>query len=447
MCNFKRLKEGFRMKSIIRSPATKSVILICIIAVSTVGAVLAGLALTNRNLKATFFQSGENACQVTIFGNGITFINYQLNVTLEQDTIRFYLPPNALTDTLTLSGVHVVKITTSKDSHSLIEQGDVITVYTEDATYTGKFMGWNDMLLLEANNGTVMISGDRITKIILSEVVQIQGPRILVQVTTDAAPGEYTLKLSYLMRGPKWRPTYFIDLDTSQLDCWAIIENVETWENFTLVLVSGGPHLVITGPIYFATAAYGYSQYGGLVDFTPTTNDEYHEYTYSSKLSFENGTTVRLPLFNGIVTLRQEYFWANGGVQNRYHITNTLSEPLASGIAEFYRGQKWMGEDEITYTPTNAETTTIINYAEDIKVTSTNTKSVNDGHRQVQGTQITVQNYKTTSIQITVQQDINGYTLNVCTPSATRVGSTLTWQIQLDAGDRTTIDYEWERNW
>jgi hypothetical protein len=115
-------------------------------------------------------------------------------------------------------------------------------------------------------------------------------------------------------------------------------------------------------------------------------------------LTFENGTTVRLPLFNGTVSLRQEYFWANGGVQNRYHITNTLSEPLASGIVEFYRGQKWMGEDEITYTPPNAETTTIVNYAEDIKVTSTITKSVNDGYHQVQGTQLTVQNYKATSI-------------------------------------------------
>jgi hypothetical protein len=410
---------------------------------------LAGLALTNRDLKTTAIQAGENVDQVTIYGNGITFINYQLNVTLEQGTniIQFYLPPNALTDTLTLSGVDVIKITTSEDSQSLIEKGDVITVYTPDATYTGKFIGWNDMLLLEANNGTVMIPGDRITKIILSEVVQIQGPRILVQVTTDALPGEYTLKLSYLMRGPKWKPTYFIDLDTSHLDCWATIENVETWENFTLVLVSGGPHLVITGPIYFTNAALGFSRYGEIADFTPTTTDEYHEYTYSDKLSFENGTTVRLPLFNGTVTLRQEYFWADGEVQNRYHITNTLSEPLASGTVEFYRGEKWMGEDSITYTPANAETTAIVNYAEDIKVTSTITKSVNDGNHQVQGTQITVQNHKTTSIQITVQQDINGYTLDVCTPSATRVGSTLTWQIQLDTGDKATLYYEWEHNW
>jgi hypothetical protein len=424
--------------------------LLCILAVSLIGAVFAGLTLTRNLTNTTVIQPGENSAnQVTIFGNGITFINYEINVTLEQgtNTVQFYLPPNALTDTLALSGINVVEITTNEESRPLIEKGDVITVYTQDATYTGKFIGWDNMLLLEANNGTVMIPGDRITRIILSEVVQIRGPRILVQVTTDSPQGEYKLKISYLMRGPKWKPTYFIDLDTSHLDCWATIENVETWDNFTLVLVSGGPHVVIKGPIYFASQSSGLSMYGEMVDFTPTTTDEYHEYMYNGKLSFENGTTVRLPLFNGTVTLRQEYFWTSGDVQNRYHMTNTLTEPLASGTIEFYRGKKWMGEDSIDYTPENAETTATVNYAQDIKVKATVTKSVNDGHHQVQGTEIAIQNHKTTSIQITVQQDINGYTLDVCTPSASRVGSTLTWAIQVGAGDNATIYYEWEYNW
>jgi len=438
------------MMNLMRNPATKSAALICLIVVSAIGAVFAGLTLTMNCNDPTISQSGQNAAdQVTIYGNGVTSINYGLNVTLEHDmdTVQLYLPPNALTDTLTVSGINVVKIATSEESHPLIEKGDVITVYTQDATYKGKFIGWDNMLLLEANNGTVMIPGDRITRITLSEVVQTQGPRILVQVTTNSPPGEYPLKISYLMRGPKWKPTYFIDLDTSHLDCWATIENVETWNNFTLVLVSGGPHIVITGPIYFSSATDGISRYAESIDFTPTTTDEYHEYTYDGKLSFENGTTIRLPLFNGTVTLRQEYFWTSGEVQNRYHITNTLTEPLASGTIEFYRGNKWMGEDNTDYTPANAETTAIVNYAKDIKINATVTKSVNNGSHQVQGTEITIQNHKTTSIQITVQQDINGYTLDVCTPSASRVGSTLTWTIWIGASDKATVYYEWEHNW
>lgn len=433
-----------------RNPKAKTVVLLCILAVSTIGAVFAGLTLSNRIFPDTIIiVPGENSAnQVTIYGNGVTFISYVLNVTLQQgtSTIQFYLSPNALTDTLRVSGINVVKTTVSEESKPLIEKGDVITVYTQDNTFTGKFMGWNDMLLLEANNGTIMIPGDKITRIVLSSVVQVQGPRILVEVTTDSPLGEYQLRISYLMRGPKWKPTYFIDLNTSLLDCWATIDNVETWNNFTLVLVSGGPHIIITGyPIYFT--ASGLSNYVESVDFTSTTNDEYHEYTYRGQLSFANGTTVRLPLFNGTVTLRQEYYWQSGEVQNRYHITNTLTEPLASGTIEFYRGEKWMGEDSINYTPINGETTAIVNYAQDITVNSTVTKSVNDSRHQVQGTQITIQNHKTVDIQITIQQDINGYTLDVCTPSATRTGSTLTWTLQVSAGDKTTIYYEWEHNW
>jgi hypothetical protein len=435
------------MKNLMHNPGTKAAALICIIAVSTIGAVFAAISLTNRNV--TVIKPGENTVnKVTIYGNGITFINLELTTKLEQgtNTIQFYLPPGALTDTLTLSGINVVKITTTEESHPLIEKGDVITVYTQDATYTGKFIGWDNMLLLEANNETVMIPGERITKIILSEVVQVPGPRILVQVTTDSPPGEYPLKISYLMRGPKWKPTYFIDLDTSHLDCWATIENVETWNNFTLVLVSGGPHIVINGPIYYANAA-AFSTYAMTIDFTPTTTDEYHEYTYNGMLSFDNGTVVRLPLFNGTVTLRQEYYWASGEVQNRYHINNTLTEPLASGIIEFYRGKAWMGEDSVDYTPANAETTALVNYAEDIKVMATVTKSINDGHHEVQGTEITIQNHKTTPVQILVQQDINGYTLVAATPPASRVGATLTWTINIAAQSTTTIYYEWEHYW
>jgi hypothetical protein len=440
------------MKNLMRIPATKSVMLLCIIVASTIGAVFAGIGLTNMRLtNTTVVKPGAGVdSNVTIYGNGFTFINCELNTTLTGGTnvFQFYLPSGALTDTLTLTGISVAKITTTEESNPMIEKGDVITVYTEDATYTGKFIGWDNMLLLEANNGTVMIPGDRITRIILSEVVQVQGPRILVQVTTDSSPGEYKMRISYLMRGPKWKPTYFIDLETSYLTCWATIENVETWDNFTLTLVSGGPHVVYAGPIFFPyLAAQAFISAPAVVDFTPTSSDEYHEYTYNAKLSFENGTVVKLPLFNGTVNLRQEYFWASGDVQNRYDINNSLTEPLAAGIIEFYRGQAWVGEDSIGYTPENAETTAIVNYAYDIKVNATVTKSINDNNYQDQGTEITIQNHKTTNIQILVNQDINGYALVTSTPSATRVGSVLSWIINIDAGSSATIYYEWGHHW
>jgi hypothetical protein len=441
------------MKNLMHVSAKKLVVLLCVLAISASAIVFATLNLQNRDLaKTTVIETGENAAdRVKIYGNGITFVSYEETIEIEEDihTIQFYLPSNALTDTLTVCGISVAKVTTSEEYHPIIERGDTITVYTKDAVYAGKFLGWDSMLLLEINNGTIMIPGGQITKIVLTEVVQTQGPKILVQITTDSPPGEYQLKISYLMRGPKWKPTYFIDLETSHLECWASIENVENWNNFTLVLVSGGPHIVYSGPIFqpylYAMEVQLYS--APSIDFSSTTNDEYHEYTYGVKLSFEKGTVVKLPLLNGTVSVRQEYFWESGEVQNRYHINNTLSEPFAAGIVEFYRGEAWVGEDSIPYTPVEGESIAIVNYAYDIKVTDAVTKAIDEYRHEVRGISITIRNHKTLSAQILIQQDINGYALVTSTPSATRVGAILSWVIDVDADSTATIYYEWEYYW
>jgi len=51
------------------------------------------------------------------------------------------------------------------------------------------------------------------------------------------------------------------------------------------------------------------------------------------------------------------------------------------------------------------------------------------------------------SIQILIQQNINGYTLVTSTPPAIRVGPTLSWVINVDADGTATIYYEWEHYW
>jgi hypothetical protein len=431
----------------------KLVAISCIIAVSSVSIVFATLGFSNMLLSnTTVIGTGEStADKVTIYGNGVTFISYERVIQLGSDnnTVRFHLPYGALIDTLRVSGIDVVKIMTSEETHPIIERGDIITVYTEDSVYTGKFLGWDNMLLLEANNGTIMIPGGQITKIVLTEVVQTQGPKILVEVTTDSPSGQYQLGISYLMRGPKWKPTYFIDLETAYLECWATIENVENWKNFTMVLVSGGPHIIYQGPILqpYITSVQAGARESPSIDFTSTTVDEYHEYTYSEKLSFEKDKVVRLPLFNGTVNLQQEYFWSSGKVQNRYHIKNTLDEPLAAGVAEFYRGQTWVGEDTISYVPVKGESIAIVNYAYDIKVTNEVTKTVDEYHKQIRGITITIRNHKSANVQVLIQQNINGYTLVTSTPSATRVGPNLSWIVNVDVDGTETIYYEWKYSW
>jgi hypothetical protein len=444
---------ALKMKDSRRFSAKRLMALLCIVAVSVVGVAFAAMRFTGVGpMNGTVVKTPEDAAnRVCVYGNGVTFVTFEQTVTLENgvSSVEFYIPSGALTDTLTVSGINVVKVVTSEENQPIIEKGDVITVYTENGTYTGTFLSWDTMLLLAVNNETVMIPESRITKIVLSQVVQVQGPKILVRVTTDSPPGDYQLNVSYLMRGPTWKPTYFVDLETSYLQCWATLENVESWSNFTLVLVSGGPHIVyndlILRPVYTVPTVAMVSSTS--MDFTSTTTDEYHEYTYNRKLSLEEGTTAKLPLFNGTVKLRQEYFWNGGDVQNRYHLNNTLDEPLASGTVEFYRDGSWMGEDSIGYTPVNGESIAIVNYACDIKVTSMVTKSITQIGYEDQGINITIQNYKSLDVQILIQQDINGYDLVTSTPTVTRVGSTLSWVINVDAKGTATIYYEWQHSW
>jgi hypothetical protein len=103
-----------------------------------------------------------------------------------------------------------------------------------------------------------------------------------------------------------------------------------------------------------------------------------------------------------------------------------------------------MGEDSIGYTPVNGESIAIVNYADDIQVTSTVTKSIIQSNYEDQGTTITIQNYKPTNVQILIQQDINGYDLVTSTPNATIIGPTLSWVINVDANGTATIYYEWQ---
>jgi len=440
------------MNNYMHISARKALALLCILAVSTVGVVFAASVLNQTNSISASTGTNDNAADVvTVYGNGVTFIQYAQTVTVGNgnDNIQFYLPSGALTDTLTVSGINVLQVTTSNANYPLIDSGDTITVTTQNGEYTGKFIDWDTMLLLEVNNGTIMIPTASITKITLNEVVQVQGPSILVNVTTDSPPGTYQMNVTYLMRGSQWNPTYLVDLDTSQLQCWATIENVENWNNFNLILVSGGPHIVYYNPTielnsYVHQPTITASDFA--LDFSPTTTDEYHEYTYSSRLSFQQGTTVRIPLFNGTVGLRQEYFWSSDDVQNRYHLNDTTSQPLATGNVEFYRGNVWVGEDAITYTPVNAESILVVSSAPDIQVISTVTKSITQGNYWDQGTNLTITNYKSTNIQILIQQEIYGSNLVTSSPQATVVGSTLSWTITLNPNETTTIYYEYQNN-
>jgi hypothetical protein len=426
----------------------RAVPVVVLILVSLTFTVFATVILNNP-LSIRISETASYADTVTIYQNGLTFVTYRKTVEIHNETelIQFYFPAGALTETLRVQGISILEIRFSQETHPLVEKGDIITVHTEQETYTGTYISWDRWLLIQIDNKTVQIPPERITAIELNKVVEIQGPQTLVEVLTDTEPGEYTIEVSYLIRGPAWRPVYHLDLNTSHLECWAVIENVENWGNVTLTLVSGGPHVVYRSlvPRAFLDAQYNTESMSASQEWTPTQMDEYHEYTLDRKVNFQRGTTTKLPLFEGTVKLRQEYFWSGGEVVNRYHINNTLSEPLATGIIEIYRNNIWRGEDQLKYTTVKGQSTVIVNYAYDIKVQRETVKEVHEYNRDVWGIQITIRNFKDSKILIVVQQSLP-YRSNLLSsnPEATVKGSTLTWTIEVDDGETSTIYYEYE---
>jgi hypothetical protein len=425
-------------------------------AVPVVGLILVSLTFTvfatvilNNPLSIRISETASYADTVTIYQNGFTFVTYRKTVEIQNETerIQFYFPAGALTETLRVQGISILEIRFSQETHPLVEKGDIIAVHTEEETYIGTFISWDRWLLIQIDNKTVQIPPERITAIELNKVVEIQGPQTLVEVLTDAEPGEYTIEVSYLIRGPAWRPVYHLDLNTSHLECWAIIENVENWGNVTLTVVSGGPHVVYRSlvPRAFLDAQYKTESMSASQEWTPTQVDEYHEYTLDRKITFQKGTTTKLPLFEGAVKLRQEYFWSGGEVVNRYHINNTLSEPLATGIIEIYRNNIWRGEDQLEYTPVKGQSTVIVNYAYDIKIQRETVKEVHEYDRDVWGIQITIRNFKDSQILIVVQQSLP-YRSNLLlsNPEATVKGSALIWTIEVYDGETSIIYYEYE---
>jgi len=433
----------------LKSMSVKTTAIVALIIASSMIAVFAtGTFLGPRSIR--IIETSTYADTVTIYQNGFTFVTYEKTVKIQNETevIEFYFPAGALTETLRVEGINVLEMRFSQESYPILEKGDIITVYTEQKTYTGKFIGWDEWLLIQVDNQTALIPPERITAIEINAAVEIKGPKILVQVLTDAGEGEYTVHISYLMRGPNWRPAYVLDLNTSELECWAVIENVEDWANVTLTVVSGGPHVVYRGtiPDAFLQARYLAQSMDVSTEWTPSELDEYHEYTLERKITFEEGMTAKLPLLEGTVGVRQEYFWSDGEVINRYHINNTLSEPLATGIIELYRGQKWVGEDTIGYTPVKDESVVIANYAYDIKVKIETVKETHEYNRDVFGKQITIRNFKKSSIFILIQQSLP-YRSNLLSsnPEATVKANALTWVVEAASnGGTTLIYYEYE---
>ncbi|MCG2825589.1 MAG: hypothetical protein L6265_03220, partial [Thermoplasmatales archaeon] len=407
--------EIFKKKRFVRTVKAKLLIIGAVVSVVMLTLVSA-FVIQNPSQKAIVLGEPMRADTVTIYQNGFTFVTFTETITTEEgeNTILLYLPSGLLFETLRINGLDVIDIRCSATSEEhLFEEGDSIIVHTQDETYAGTFIEWTyHGLAVYYDNKTLIINTDEIKSIELVKPVPQQKPgELLVKINTISTYGEKNVTISYLMKGPSWRATHFLDLDNGNIECWAQVENPQAWKNVTLTTVVGGPHVVYRGEFrpYYTGVTYEVNAMGYSSDtaWTSAEVEEYHEYTLSEKISFNKGETVRMPLFSGVIPIYQEYFWSGGKVENRYYLNNTLPEPLPNGIIECYRGSKWVGEDNLEYTPKGDESSIIVSYAYDVKVES---KTISEEHTYSKDTytkQITIENFKNVSITIKIEQSLH----------------------------------------
>lgn len=427
---------------------------ICTVVFAVMLTLVSAFVVQNTPKKAIVLGEPIRADAVTIYQNGFTFVTFTETISTEEgeNTILLYLPSGLLFETLRIDGLDVVDIRCiSAPEEYLFEEGDSIIVHTQDETYAGTFIEWGyHGLALYCDNKTLVINTDEIKTIELVKPVPQQKPgELLVTINTISTYGEKNITVSYLMKGPSWKATHFLDLDTGDLECWAQVENPQGWQNVTLTTVVGGPHVVYRGGFspYYTGYAYEVNALSCSSDttWTPAEVEEYHEYTLDKKISFNKGETVRIPLFSGVIPIYQEYFWSGGKVENRYYLNNTLSEPLPNGIIGCYRGNKWVGEDNLKYTPKGDETSIIVSYAYDVKAES---KTISEEHTYSKDTytiQMTIENFKNASITIKIER-ILPYKANLLssTPTANLEGRTLSWKVDVDGNGSFVITYTYE---
>jgi len=414
--------------------------------------VLAVLALLAALPSTVFFlaplhpqtasQGGRHSTSLTVYQAGVAYVVQGLSPRFSQGVATLTLPGSAILETLRFEGVNVSSIRVRGARTGLLMKGDELTVRTESAMYRGIYEETlNGFLALRIGNTSVLIDTRSIVAIEVGRLVQAPSGNVTVELVAKGVDGVKDLNASYLARGITWSPSHFLQLGTAELESWAAVQSSGEWSNVTLTLVSGEPHIAFIGPVTL-------DRFGGApVELARVSFSlgEYHAYRFTEPVTLEAGGRTVLPLLSGTVRVSEEYFWAGGPVAWYANVTNALSEPLATGVINFYSGREWVGSDSLSYTPSGGSSRLTVGNARDVVVSEKTIKieHLTDVDRVT--LQVTASNYKTETINLTLQRWIPYQaTLVSADPAPAQEGQTLTWRITLSPGGIRAITYTYQ---
>lgn len=335
----------------------------------SLSAALAAL-LSHQATPHVLTQSADDADHVWLYENGLAAVTLERHIVTDGSPtpVRFALPITTIFESIRLDGdVTVRELRSSLADEPFARPGDDVVVHLDGASFKGTLLAADGgSLSLRLENSTIQVAAAKVTALeVLGRAARAGPGTTQVDVLLDAAAGNHTVRLSYLVSGPGWTPSYHLDLHTGALAFLATVSNTPDWKDVQLDLMSGSPRVQATGVSTWnggvAARTFELDSFaaGDGKDTAPTFAastqlGDLHDYHYSGTVTFHRGETVRLQVLQGDIDIARHYFLLSfsGAAEHTeadetYELHNTLSEPLPSGIVRVYEGSTWVGEDTL----------------------------------------------------------------------------------------------------
>ncbi len=429
-------------------------------------------------------QEKDAADKVTLYQNGLAFVELQrtFNASQGQVLLELPVPTTTITDSIRIESqgddpVPIQEIRAAPGLSGPMQLGDELIVHVEDRTYEGTFVARQDGAIVLTHDGnTTLVEASKI------EAIEVKGQDLSdadptasrIGILAQAPGGEQTLRVSYLARGPSWTPNYHLDLGSGRTTFFATLTGLHTWTNVSLDLVAGEPNVVAQPSddrfrydVAYESAAGGDGGGGASYDVRVGSSvplGELHRYSLEGEINLTKGQTVRLPVRAGDLEIHRRYhqvttstgFGSTRGddqtltVLERYEVENTFDEPLPPGIMRFYRDGTWVGEDVMQGVPAGQTTNLTVARSTEVTAKLTLTAIETDADKETRSYRLTVENHKASGETVDLQAQLvfPTYRVNLLdtSPAPTRSsGDTVVWDATLEADETAQFTLRYER--
>jgi hypothetical protein len=415
--------------------------------------------------------------QVTIYESGLAQVELERTFDTAHDRafLGFSAPATTVSDSVRVDGegVNVLEVRASPSLDGPVQPGDEVRVHVADETYEG--------VLVDRNGGQVVLAVDGSTTVVNAEkvrAIEVPGRDLAGQdadadqlsVLADLASGAHEVTVRYLAQGPSWSANYHLDLANDEDTFYASLSDLHTWENVSLSLVAGQPHVVTTpdrpGPSRGTYAEEGAAHDGGGGgEFSSASSlGELHRYDLDRRVNLTQGEQLRLPVREDAMRVEDTFqaveastgFGDHQGagqdvpVETRHEVANRLDEPLPGGVVRLHNASTWVGEDRIDPIPvgetanvTSARSTQV---DASLRLTSLSTS----GDTETRTYELRVENHETTDpVDVRLQLSYPSYRTNLVSTSPQAdeaLGTTAFWSTTLGANEASTFALTYEQS-